>query len=174
MAHNTTVNFFCDFDFDANAALKRLGLEPGGAVQEAIDDAVLRYSEDFVPFDSGSLVKKPWRASAIGDDDENGHLWDRAKEMNVPGSGEVIYPGPYATYLYYGEVYGPNIPYFDDDSGKPAGYWSPPGKSKHPTGRQMEYTRDKHPIAGPKWIEHMKPVHMKDIIAEAERKMKNG
>ena len=174
MAHNTTVNFFCDLDFDAEAALNRLGLNPGGRVQSAIDEAVLRFSQDFVPFDSGSLEKSPWRATA-----PHKHLWDKAKEINVPGSGEVIYPGPYATYLYYGEVYGPNIPIFDvlasdNPNRKPVGFFSPPNKSKHPTGRQMEYKKDKHKLAGPFWIDHMKQAHMKDIIAEAEGAMKGG
>lgn len=71
--------------------------------------------------------------------------------------------------MYYGEVYGPNIPIFDDDTGVPTGFWSPPGQRKHPTGRQLQYKTDRNPLAGAFPIERMKADHMKDIVEEAKR-----
>lgn len=53
--------------------------------------------------------------------------------------GEISWGGvergvPYGMYIYRGEIYGPNIPRFDD-AGNVVGWYSPP--KKHPTGRKM-------------------------------------
>lgn len=149
------VGFTASIDFNAEVAKRRLHLEPGGRVQRAIDNAVMKYSQPFIPFDSGALAKSCYRAT-------------------VPGSGMVEWPGPYAHYMYMGEVYGPNIPVFDDDSGVPASFFSPPGKKKHPTGRRLNYTTDKNALAGPRWIEPMKAAYMGNIIAEAHKAMGGG
>lgn len=144
------INITATIDFNAEAAKRRLHLEPGGAVQKAIDKAVMDYAQPFIPFDSGALAKSCYRAT-------------------VPGSGVVEWPGPYAHYMWEGEVYGPNIPVFDDDSGVPTGWFSPPGKKKHPTGRKLEYTHDKNALAGPRWIEPMKAAYMDEILNEAQK-----
>lgn len=128
--------------------LKAHGLEPGGRVQMAIDNAVIRYCHPYVPFETGILASSPYTASP-------------------PGSGQVIYNTPYARYLYYGQVMGPNIPVFEDDSGIPTRYFSPPGEKKHLTGKELQYNQDVHPDAGPFWFERMKAVHARDIIEEA-------
>lgn len=78
-------------DLDTEKLLARFNLESGGMVQKAIDAAVIRYDMQYVPWDTGTLARSPYSVTAIG-------------------SGEVVYPGPYAHYMYYGEVYGPNIP----------------------------------------------------------------
>lgn len=52
--------------------------------------------------------------------------------------GMIEYNTPYAHYQYEGLVYGPNIPVKDDD-GNIVGWFSPPGKKKHPTGKKLEY-----------------------------------
>lgn len=56
-----------------------------------MDEAVIRYCDPKVPFRTGTLKHSAITASAIGD-------------------GMIVYATPYAHYLYYGEVYGPNIP----------------------------------------------------------------
>ena len=63
----------------------------------------------------------------------------------------IRYNGPYAHYVYEGEVYGPNIPI--TQGGVIVGWRSPPlGKgSKTPTGRRMEYTHEYHPLATAHW-----------------------
>lgn len=132
----------------SKALLTHLNLQSGGLVQQAVDKAVIDWCLQYCPWDSGTLAKSAYTATEIG-------------------SGTVVYPGPYAHYLYYGEVYGPNIPVFDDDSGEPTGFFSPPGKKKHPTGRKLEFNTDTNPLAGPFWFERMKADHLNDIVREA-------
>ena len=144
----TTVARF-EWNDEDKLALLQKNFELGGAVQMAIDNAVIRYCMPYVPFETGTLAQSPYRASP-------------------PGSGQVIYETPYARYLYYGEVMGPNIPVFEDDSGVPARFYSPPGQSKHLTGRQIQYNTDTNPLAGSHWVERMKANHMQDILEEAK------
>ena len=134
---------------DTAALLRKFNLESGGKVQQVIDKSVIDYCLQYVPWDSGVLGKSAYGATQIG-------------------SGKVVYPGPYAHYMYYGEVYGPNIPVFEDDSGVPTHYFSPPGRKKHPTGRELQYKTDVNPLAGSYWFERMKADHLKDIIQEAK------
>lgn len=136
-------------DLDTEHLLSRLNLESGGLVQRVIDEAVIRYDMQYVPWDTGTLARSPYSVTVIG-------------------SGEVVYPGPYAHYMYYGEVYGPNIPVFEDDSGEPTRWFSPPGQEKHPTGRPLQYSDDPNPLAGSYWFERMKADHLDDIVKEAK------
>lgn len=131
-------------------ALLQKNFEKGGAVQTAIDNAVIRYCHPYVPFETGVLASSPYTASP-------------------PGSGQVIYSTPYARYLYYGEVMGPNIPVFEDDSGVPTRFFSPPGQPKHLTGRPIQYNTNTNPLAGSHWFERMKANHSQDILEEAKR-----
>ena len=71
--------------------LRKYNLESGGFVQQTIDKSVIDYSLLYAPWETGMLAKSAYGATQIG-------------------SGKVIYPGPYAHYQYYGEIYGPNIP----------------------------------------------------------------
>ncbi len=129
--------------------LKKANLEKGGLVQQAIDKAVIDWNMQYCPMETGTLAKSPYSVTEIG-------------------SGKVVYPGPYARYLYYGEVMGPNIPVFEDDSGEPTRFFSPPGQKKHLTGRQLEFSTDLNPLAGAFWFERMKADHMDDILKEAK------
>jgi hypothetical protein len=96
----------------------------------------------------------------------NGMLEQSVKLGTVIGSGELRYLSPYARYLYYGEVYGPNIPIYEN--GQLVGFFSPKGQKKHPTGRQMVYDTSRHPHAGKLWFERMKADHKDDILKGAE------
>ena len=129
---------------DLNAILARRGLLPGGRVQAVVDEAVLRYCAPKVPFDMGYLIRQALQTSIIG-------------------QGLIVYGTPYARYLYYGEVYGPNIPIFE--AGELAGFYSPPGQKKHPTGRALTYQGA--PERGAFWFERMKAEHREDIVREA-------
>lgn len=54
--------------------------------------------------------------------------------------GGVHYQAPYAHYMYYGVVYGPNIAVdIDKDTGQVLKWRSKPGIPKHDTGRKMQY-----------------------------------
>ncbi len=92
----------------------------------------------------------------------NGVLEQSAKLGTVIGSGEIRQITPYARYMYYGKVYGPNIPIFEN--GQLIGFFSPKGKAKRPTGAQLRYNKSKHPKAGPFWFERMKADHKDDIL----------
>lgn len=133
---------------DANTAdlLARFNLEKGGLVQQVINKGVMDYSQAYTPWDTGVMSQNVYAAT------------------DITGT-EVVWPGPYAHYQYYGEVYGPNIPIFEDDTGVPTSYWSPP--KKYPTGRQLQYKKDINPLAGSYWFERMKADHLEDIIKEA-------
>lgn len=125
-------------------ALEVRGLKPGGKVQKFIDSEVIRLCEPKVPFATGVLKHSAITASVIG-------------------QGMVVYATPYARYLYYGQVYGPNIPRYE--AGELAGFWSPPGKKKHPTGRKLTYNGA--PERGAFWFERMKAERGDDIIRGA-------
>lgn len=146
MSFNTKVYM----DFDVNALLAKLNLQSGGLVQQVIDKCVIDYCIPYVPHDTGLLESSPYAVTVIG-------------------SGEVVYPGPYAHYMYYGQVYGPNIPVFEDDSGEPTRFFSPLGQKKYPTGRELQYSTDVNPLAGAFWFERMKADHLHDIIEEAKK-----
>lgn len=128
--------------------LQRFHLEKGGLVQQVIDKSVIDWNLQYCPWETGTLAKSAYSATQLGE-------------------GKVIYPGPYAHYMYYGEIYGPNIPIFDDNTGEPTGFYSPPGRKKRPTGRQMQYATDVNPLAGSFWFERMKADHKDDILKEA-------
>lgn len=129
--------------------LNKANLENGGLVQKVVDKAVIDYDLQYVPFLTGTLGQSAYSASQIG-------------------SGKVVYPGPYARYLYYGEVYGPNCPITDGD-GNVLYFRSPAGKKKHPTGRPLTYDTSKNALAGSYWFERMKADHLNDIIEEAKK-----
>ena len=139
------IHYDARLDLDGLAdALARRGLTPGGKVQKFIDSEVIRLCDPKVPFRTGVLKHSAITASAIG-------------------QGLVVYATPYARYLYYGEVYGPNIPRYE--AGELAGFWSPPGQKKHPTGRPLTYSGA--PERGAVWFERMKAEHGEDILRGA-------
>lgn len=115
--------------------------------QEFVDSECIRLMKPYTPF-------------------RNGFLQESVTVGTIIGSGELRYFHPGARYLYYGEVYGPNIPIFEQ--GHLIGFWSPP--RKYPTGRDLQYDTSKHPLAGKMWFERMKADHKKDILQGACRR----
>ena len=142
-------------DGTVDGMLRCVGLEKNGRVQKAIDNAVLRYMEPYTPFDTGTLAASPYSATEIG-------------------SGLIKYPGPYPHYLYYGEVYGPNIPIFEDNSGEPTTFRSPRGRKKTPTGRQLQYNTSTNALAGSFWFARAMAAHQRDVLHEARAASKEG
>lgn len=69
-------------DIDINQALKRLGVDEGGAVQKTIDSEVLRLNDPYIPKDTGQLIRS-------------------GQQNTEMGSGEVVYQTPYARKQYY-------------------------------------------------------------------------
>lgn len=134
------------------------GLDNMGQVQRYIDSEVIRLMSPYTPFKSGTLER-----SAIVN--------------TVIGSGKIKQSTPYARYLYYGEVFGPNLPIrngkisFNEADG-PVERWVSP-KKKTPTGRALKYDKNTHPLAGKMWFERMIADH-KDEILEGARKISGG
>ena len=73
----------------------------------------------------------------------------------------------YAHYMYVGEVYGPNIPIYEH--GILVGFWSPPGKKKHPTGRPINYSKEFHALATKEWDKAMMRDHGDEYIANVKK-----
>lgn len=130
------------------------GLERGGRVQKVIDQKVIDYCRPYTP-------ASPDRTLEFS-----------AQMSTEIGSGEVIWNTPYAHYQYMGIVYGPNIPIIQD--GVLMGYFSPPGRPKHPTDRELTYDKAQNPMAGSYWFERMKADRLNDILDEARRAMIQG
>lgn len=130
---------------------KKLGVNPGGHVQKAVDKAVIRVCGPYVPKDEGILEGSASKATKIG-------------------SGEVVYDTPGARYLYYGEVYGPNIPI--TENGEIVGYWSPP--KKHGTGEKLKYSTEKNPQAGSHWLDRAMADHKDEVLEDAQNAADRG
>lgn len=73
----------------------------------------------------------------------------------------VKYDAPFAHYHYEGKVYGPNIPIIED--GIVVGWFSPPGKPKHPTGAELKF---KKPKASAHWDEAMMAERKEEFVKE--------
>lgn len=114
--------------------------------QKFVDSECLRLMKPYTPFRTGIME----RSATLG---------------TVIGSGKIMYNSPYARYQYYGVVYGPNIPLYEN--GVLVGFRSPRGKKKHPTDRQLQYSTSRHPQAQRLWFETMKEKHGQAILRGA-------
>ena len=129
-----------------NSAFAKEMNEKMHTIQSVIDSDVIKFMSPYIPYQSGFLS---------------------SEALTIPtviGSGEVKQLGPYAHYLYMGEIYGPNIPV--KENGEIVGWWSPP--SKAPTGRPLTYDTAKNPLAGSHWFERMKADRADDILKDAQ------
>lgn len=89
----------------------------------------------------------PWRT---------GSLTDRTR---VEGN-QIIYPGPYARFLYYGKVM------VDPNTGST---WAPRGGTKVVTDRNLVFTTDFHPQAQAHWFEASKAQNEEKWLRVAQR-----
>lgn len=99
------------------------------AMEQAVAVEIARTTEEYVPMLTGSQVR---RTRIIG--------------------GTVVYPGPYARYLYYGKAmkgprYGP----------------------KYPTDKDLVYTDDYHKNAQSFWFEASKAQNLQEWLAVADK-----
>ena len=138
-----------DANLSPDDILRKFGLEEGGRVQQTIDQKVIDYCQPYVP-------ASPDRTLEFS-----------AQVSTEIGSGQVIWNTPYAHYQYMGIVYGPSIPILDPETGVLTGWFSPPGRPKHPTNRELTYDKAQNPMAGPYWFERMKADRLNDILDEA-------
>lgn len=82
--------------------------------------------------------------------------------------GEVEYTAPYAHYVYEGRVMGPT--YYDPDYG----FWSPPGEKKHYTGKKLNFSGGKHPLASAHWDKAAEPTQKPKLIAAMQGYIDKG
>ena len=143
-----------DAQLSPDDILHTFGLEKGGRVQQVIDQTVIDFCQPYVPASPDRTLEFSAQAST---------------EI---GSGQVIWGTPYAHYQYMGIVYGPNIPIIQD--GILMGWFSPPGRPKSPTDRELTYDTSQNPLAGPRWFERMKADRLNDILDTARRAMVMG
>ena len=111
-----------------------------------VDSECIRRMDKYTPKRTGALIRSATLGTKIG-------------------SGHIVYNSPYARYQYYGEIYGPNIPIYKD--GELMGWRSPP--KKHPTGREITYSKDKNPNAQKLWFEKMKSEKGESILRGAQK-----
>lgn len=125
-------------ELDADSViLRRLNLESGGAVQAALDNAIVRTTNPYVPMDSGML----------------------AQTVRGMGTGRIEYIMPYAHYLYTGLLR-------TDEAGRT---FVGLGESKPIlTGVPLNFSTEKHPLAGPQWFERSKADNKDTWIKEAK------
>lgn len=145
-----------DANLSPDDILAVFGLEDHGRVQRTIDQTVIDYCQPYVP-------ASPDRTLEFS-----------AQVSTDIGSGMVIWNTPYAHYQYMGIVYGPNIPIIDPETGVLMGWFSPPGRPKHPTDRELTYDTSQNPMAGPYWFERMKADRLRDILSAAQRAASHG
>lgn len=100
------------------------------ATRLAVHNTLAKMCDPYVPMQTGTL----------------------AQTTRITPEG-VTYTQPYAHYQYEGQVYGPNIPIVQD--GVIVGWFSRPGQKKEPTGAQINYSKELHPLASAHWDKAM-------------------
>jgi hypothetical protein len=138
------LNYKCDFNLQD--CMHTIGVEERGRVQQVVTDEVLRLSDNYVPFQEGSL-----KAS--------GHIENQT---------DVVLNTPYARYMWNGIVY-------EDPDLHCAGFktengWrSRKGVKKVPSDpvRKLQYNGEK--TRGGHWVERMLQDGGRDAIEKAAR-----
>ena len=81
----------------------------------------------------------------------------------------ITHNAPYAHYQYTGDVYGPNYPI--TQNGVRVGYYSPPNRPKHPTGKRLKY---KNPKAAAKWDEVAAGTQLPKLVSSLQAYIDSG
>lgn len=108
--------------------------------EHAVAVQVEKDTQPFVPALTGSLTQR----------------------TRVVGS-EVIYPGPYARFLYYGKVM------VDPSTGST---YAPKGGTKVVTDRNLVFTKSMHPQAQSHWFEASKAQNLDKWVRVADKAVK--
>ena len=116
---------------------------------------VYKDTSPYVPFKTGSLDQ---RTRVEGD--------------------TIIYPGPYARYLYYGvkmvdAATGRGPMHYIDRHGNEV-FRFRRGATLIPTQDPLHYNKDFHPLAGPYWFERSKAQNLEKWLEIARRVVNTG
>jgi hypothetical protein len=131
-----SLKFTVEVDIDKLEQIVLADFEPGGVAQYTWSKIVFDGSVPYMPMITGNFIDRSLMESEP-----------------VMDQGELIYPGPFAHYLWEGVLY------VDPEYGKGAffseeyGFWSRPGVTKVPTNKPLEFTQESNPDAGPRWTE---------------------
>ena len=134
--------------------IDKYGLGRGGRVQRYIDQTVIDDTRPYVPASPNRILE------------------NSAQLSTEIGSGLVVYNTPYAHFQDEGIVYSPNIPIYD--GGVLVGFFSPPGRRKYPTDRELTYDKAQNPLAGSHFFERSKADNCKKWVEGANRVAKQG
>lgn len=124
-------NYQCTFDLED--CIKAFGMDEGGRVQQVVTNAVLKLSDDYIPFDEGMLRDS-------GRIEGTDVVW---------GSGAV----KYARYMWNGIVYEDPLLHCAGFEVEDGGWRSRKGVKKVPTKRLLEYQGA--PDRGAYWVPRM-------------------
>ena len=118
-------------------------LPPAKKVEEQLAVQVMKDTDKFVPALTGSLVQR----------------------THIENGNTIVYPGPYARFLYYGKVmiYAPT-----------GSTWAPKNEHKVVTGRDLVMGKSMHPLASSNWFEVSKAANLDTWIKVAERLVKKN
>lgn len=133
----------------ANEIIKDKGLAPDGDVQAFHTQNVLRRIKKYMPFLSGVLYK----------------ITQIQTDVHKP---EIVTDAPQAKYLFYGKVM------IDPKLGvagfmTPEGWRSRKGSIKVLTDRNLQYTKTKNPMAGPRWDRALSAAEGKAMAEDLQR-----
>ena len=132
-----------DVNIDTAKLAKEFEALKDDNVMYHIHNEFKRMCDPYVPMKEGVLSQTNGNNGSVEVTKDNVRWFAKA-----PGSDVS-----YAHYMYVGEVYGPNIPIIED--GIVVGWFSPFGQKKHPTGRDINYNKEMHPLASKEWDKAM-------------------
>ena len=144
--------FTVEYDFRELKKKLEADFGPGSAAQYTWSRIVFDGSVPYMPMVTGTFIKL-----------------SQAHSEPLMEKGELVYPGPYAHYLWEGMLY------VDPEYGKGAffsedyGFWSRPGVAKVPTDIRLKFNQEANPNAGRRWVERAAADNMPAWVAEMQR-----
>ena len=113
------------------------------------------------------MKKTSGKKSSGNDDNKKKRLYERAKKITDreirAGKAVVVYPGPYAAFLYYGKLM------IDPATGRS---WAPTGAKKIVAEKDLQYSRVPHKDATSHWLEPSKAQNLDHWLEAAKEAMK--
>lgn len=128
--------------FKVNTSDLSLILPSTDKAEKNLAAQVMKDTDKFVPALTGSLAQRA-------------HIEEST----------IVYPGPYARFLYYGKVmiYEPT-----------GSTWAPKFEHKVVTGRDLVMGKSMHPLATSHWFEVSKAANLEKWLRVAGRLVKNA
>ncbi len=134
-----------EIELDVSGIINNLeGVEQAmdnGEVMRLLASEIMRYADDYAPFDTGSLKNTAF-VGAMGD--------------------EIIYPMPYANYLYHGNLMvDPKTKkgsFYDPKTNR---HWSRPNTQKELTNTPLHFKGE--PKRGANWVHRAFEDHTEEL-----------